>query len=149
MKNYTEVLLIMSQKLYWWSYLDQEKKKVWICSMSTCSKFLAYLLTSSIIFFLSGTHHTDCHVLVQLGRGKPLCIFDEYDFKCCGCHKPFTENHTAGRGEEMTEKYYKVIKCKFMSHTLLAERNIKNKIMFLSLTEWEHDQKYWIFCSDL
>lgn len=42
----------------------------------------------------------------------------------------------------MTEKYYQVIKSKFMSHTLLAERNIKNKIVVLPLTEWEHDQKY-------
>lgn len=41
----------------------------------------------------------------------------------------------------MTEKYYQVIKSKFMSHTLVAESNIKNKIMFLPLTEWEHDQK--------
>lgn len=31
-----------------------------------------------------------------------------------------------------------------MSHTLLSETNIRNKIVFLPLTEWEHDQNFFV-----
>lgn len=78
-------------------------------------------------------------MFIQSERRKIPCSFgqNESDFKHCGfiiCHKPFTENHIVGRGEEMTEKYCQVITSKFMSHKLLAERNIKSKIVVLPLT---------------
>jgi len=78
-------------------------------------------------------------MFIQLQRRKIPHSFgwNEPDFKRSGfiiCHKSFTENHTVGRGEEMTEKYCQEIRSKFMSHKLLAERNIKIKIVFLPLT---------------